>query len=220
MKQTIIAILLSCIGQLTYAQDIFKEYLFSVDHILEHRVALVLSEEQEKQIRQLHNNSIPEFNNMKWDLDAEVVRLTEMISKSSVEVSASVEQLEKILRMENQVKVLKMQTLLEIKNVLSPDQQDLLMELDDGETDTYTFISSVNEDPRVTIRVSGYADKSKNEEPLFVIDYGNRVEEVAKVPKNISPDDIKSIEVLKGESARKIYGDKGKNGVVVIKLKE
>lgn len=32
-------------------------------------------------------------------------------------------------------------------------------------------------------------------------------------------DDIESIEVLKGESANKKYGEKGKNGVVVIKKK-
>ena len=38
-------------------------------------------------------------------------------------------------------------------------------------------------------------------------------------PKSLHPDMIESISVLKGEAAIKTYGDKGKNGVIVITLK-
>ena len=37
---------------------------------------------------------------------------------------------------------------------------------------------------------------------------------------DMSPDKIKSINVLKGESAIKKYGDKGKNGVIEITTKK
>lgn len=50
--------------------------------------------------------------------------------------------------------------------------------------------------------------------PLFIVD-GKEI----KTIENIKPDDIESINVLKGESATKIYGEKGKNGVVIITLK-
>jgi TonB-dependent SusC/RagA subfamily outer membrane receptor len=50
---------------------------------------------------------------------------------------------------------------------------------------------------------------------LFIID-GKEV----KGLKNIRSDDIESISILKDESARKLYGDKGKNGVIVIKTKK
>jgi bla regulator protein BlaR1 len=50
---------------------------------------------------------------------------------------------------------------------------------------------------------------------LFIID-GKGV----KGLKNIKSDDIESITILKDESARKLYGDKGKNGVIVIKTKK
>jgi bla regulator protein BlaR1 len=50
---------------------------------------------------------------------------------------------------------------------------------------------------------------------LFIID-GKEV----KGLKNIKSDDIESITILKDESARKLYGDKGKNGVIVIKTKK
>jgi len=38
--------------------------------------------------------------------------------------------------------------------------------------------------------------------------------------KNIATDDIQSINVLKDKSATELYGEKGKNGVVIIRLKE
>jgi TonB-dependent SusC/RagA subfamily outer membrane receptor len=56
-----------------------------------------------------------------------------------------------------------------------------------------------------------------DEKPLFVLD-GKIISEDQL--KNIKPDDIKSIEVLKDESAKAVYGEKGKNGVVIIKLKK
>jgi TonB-dependent SusC/RagA subfamily outer membrane receptor len=37
--------------------------------------------------------------------------------------------------------------------------------------------------------------------------------------EEISPDDIESISVIKGASAIELYGDKGKNGVIIITLK-
>jgi hypothetical protein len=38
--------------------------------------------------------------------------------------------------------------------------------------------------------------------------------------KGIDPNDIESIDVLKGKAAEAIYKDKGKNGVIVYKLKK
>ena len=58
---------------------------------------------------------------------------------------------------------------------------------------------------------------NKDEKPLFVVDdkiIGN--DDITK----IKPNDIKSITVLKDESATKLYGEKGKNGVVIIKMKK
>ena len=38
--------------------------------------------------------------------------------------------------------------------------------------------------------------------------------------EDISPNDIESISVIKGASAFELYGDKGKNGVIIITLKQ
>ena len=56
---------------------------------------------------------------------------------------------------------------------------------------------------------------SKGPKPLYIVDG----EEVKKL-KSTNPDEIESINVLKGKAARKKYGRKGKNGVVEIITKE
>ena len=55
-----------------------------------------------------------------------------------------------------------------------------------------------------------------DQEPLIVLD-GIIIK--SDIKNNISPDDIESIDVLKGEKATEKYGDKGKNGVVEITSK-
>ncbi|QNA43285.1 M56 family metallopeptidase [Lacibacter sediminis] len=62
----------------------------------------------------------------------------------------------------------------------------------------------------------GFKNGIKPELVLYILD-GKEVnyDEVSKV----EPDDIESVSVLKGESAEKAYGVKGKNGVIIIKTK-
>lgn len=57
----------------------------------------------------------------------------------------------------------------------------------------------------------------EGESPLIVID-GEVQDEAAM--KALSPDDIATIDVLKGDSATKAYGEKGANGVIKIRLKK
>lgn len=54
-----------------------------------------------------------------------------------------------------------------------------------------------------------------NNDVLYIVD-GKEVKNLKKV----SGDDIRSISVLRDEAARKLYGDKGKNGVILITTKK
>ena len=58
--------------------------------------------------------------------------------------------------------------------------------------------------------------KSSNDNPLIVVD--GKIETAAKMD-DFDPNNIQSINVLKGESATKKYGKKGEKGVVEITLK-
>jgi outer membrane receptor for ferrienterochelin and colicin len=54
-------------------------------------------------------------------------------------------------------------------------------------------------------------------DPLYIVD-GKEISRDDM--KDILPDDIEKVEVLKGEKATEKYGDKGENGVILIFLKK
>ena len=56
----------------------------------------------------------------------------------------------------------------------------------------------------------------KGEEPLIIIDGKEAMEKDAL--SKLAPDHIKSISVLKDKSAQVVYGDKGKNGVIIVEM--
>ncbi|MGA9239597.1 TonB-dependent receptor plug domain-containing protein, partial [Robiginitalea sp.] len=67
-----------------------------------------------------------------------------------------------------------------------------------------------------TVRLRGVNSINGNTSPLFIID-GTPVDEDNF--RSINPQDIASIDVLKDAGATAIYGNRGANGVVVIKTK-
>ncbi|UZD22028.1 Spy/CpxP family protein refolding chaperone [Algoriphagus halophytocola] len=70
--------------------------------------------------------------------------------------------------------------------------------------------------PKVSVMVAG---TDENEKPVFYLDSKDGYKEIKDL-KKIQPNQIESMEVLKGNSAIEKFGDKGKNGVIIIKLKE
>ncbi|MDG1571986.1 SusC/RagA family TonB-linked outer membrane protein [Robiginitalea sp. M366] len=67
-----------------------------------------------------------------------------------------------------------------------------------------------------TVRLRGVNSINGNTAPLFIVD-GTPVDETNF--RSINPQDIESISVLKDAGATAIYGNRGANGVVVIKTK-
>ncbi|WP_373522446.1 hypothetical protein [Aquiflexum sp.] len=55
--------------------------------------------------------------------------------------------------------------------------------------------------------------------PTYYLKTKNGVKEIFSFD-DISPDDIESISVIKGPNAFELYGDKGKNGVIIMTLKQ
>ena len=75
-----------------------------------------------------------------------------------------------------------------------------------------------NSSPYIVTR--GWEGKPYNSliKPLYIVD--GEIDEDSTLLKKISPDDIQSISVLKGESAMNAYGFKGRNGVISIQTKK
>lgn len=68
-----------------------------------------------------------------------------------------------------------------------------------------------------TVVLRGYGSINGNIEPLYVID-GMPI--TAENFKSIDPNDIESISVLKDAGATSIYGNRGANGVIIVKTKK
>ncbi|RAJ87718.1 iron complex outermembrane receptor protein [Chitinophaga dinghuensis] len=64
----------------------------------------------------------------------------------------------------------------------------------------------------VVIRDANTSMASRNYDPLHSVDYGTGI-------NDINPDDIESIDILKGAKATALYGEKGANGVMMITTK-
>ncbi|PWL32178.1 hypothetical protein [uncultured Roseivirga sp.] len=71
------------------------------------------------------------------------------------------------------------------------------------------------------IRITNQSDNLESKNPLYTINLDGKTISLGKFGtlENIDPNWISSINVLKGQSAYSLYGNKGKDGVVIIDLK-
>ncbi len=73
-----------------------------------------------------------------------------------------------------------------------------------------------SEDAKVSVRMGQDGLVGENA-PLIILD-GKSIKREALV--NMDPNNIASINVIKGKSAIAVYGDQAKNGVIIIVLKD
>lgn len=78
--------------------------------------------------------------------------------------------------------------------------------------------SSVNGSGKSTVYIQT-SPNSPGTTPLYYLKTKDGLKEFSSF-ENINPDDIQSIEVLKDETAQARFGEKGKNGVIIITLKD
>ena len=79
-----------------------------------------------------------------------------------------------------------------------------------------TLIASKENSRTVVIKMDAAGGANNGQKPLYVLDGEIISESIMKV---IDPNKIEAINVLKGPSATSLYGDKGKDGVIMITTK-
>ncbi|MBT1710336.1 hypothetical protein KK062_18965 [Fulvivirgaceae bacterium PWU5] len=218
-KQTLILLMLLAATYVVPAQDIFQQKLYAPELVLKYREETGLSNDQVEKIKTLYSSELTVYNNKKWDLDAAMVKLEQMISGPSVDTKAANAQLEKCLTLETEIKKMKLSMLITIKNLLTPAQQTKLDAHKDEPMSESSITTSLNDNQRVVVRVR-QGPEAGSKKPLYVIVNGDTRKTADDMPADINPDSIESIEVLKGESAASVYGKWGENGVIIVKLKK
>ncbi|MDF2158856.1 Spy/CpxP family protein refolding chaperone [Algoriphagus sp. CAU 1675] len=229
MKKTLL-LLFTLIAGISQAQDILKANFYSVDRIMEMREQLKLTDNQATNIKKIHAENAGQFSELKRDLDQETRKLRDLLEGEKINQSAVSRQLDAVLNLENQLKRHQLNTLVAIKNQLTEEQKEILNKptmiriKGSASTEPVTIVDGVplassvsgtaGSSPKVAVSVNG-----NGEQPLYFIETKTGLKKVNSF-SNINPKDINSMSVLKGEEALKKYGVEGKNGVVIITLKQ
>lgn len=229
------------------SDDPFQKNLYSADRVMDLRNKLELTEAQATKIKKLHSENAGKFSTMKWDLDDATAKLKELLDESKIDEQAAQKQMDKVLALENSLKKQQLSTMISIKNELSPEQQKILQQnnvyslssvkavgygvnstspvkIVTGSASNYrvgqplTVATSTNSSssPKLALQIAGYGQENV---PIFMLEDEDGMKQLKDI-KNINPNDIESIEVLKDKSAIDTFGEKGKNGVIIIKLKK
>ncbi|MGB0524515.1 MAG: hypothetical protein ACPGJS_16200 [Flammeovirgaceae bacterium] len=219
MKQLIVIFLLS-LSCTAWAQDSFQKELFSTNVILKYRTDLGLSDAQVTRIKKIYSDHITQFNTIKWDLDAELQELSKLLAASKVAEDAAMTKMKRVIKLEDELKLIRLGMLIKTKNALTESQQNKLKQLrTEKDMKSLSLVTAINDDQDISIVVKG--NKVSTSEPLYLIVDGKEEKKVSsRYLKSLKPSKIESITVFKGEKATKLYGNRGKNGVIVIQLKK
>lgn len=228
MKKLLILCFCLIINQ-SYAQDVFKETLYAADLVMNNRDIISLTEQQAEKIKKIHGQNAADFRALKWDLDNENKKLKNMLSGQKIEYSMVENQMDLVLSLENQLKKKQLQTLVAIKNELSESQQAELDILKYAPPSYTKLNGRVAKEP-IHTSFQSFGNSTKNivsittsseGQPIFLIRQGSQEKKVSRVDNlDLDPNGIENISVLKGNSAWDLYGEEGKNGVVIITLKK
>lgn len=238
MKKLLIVILTFFAG-LAQAQDMFSEYLYSADRVMKNRETISLTDAQAEKIKKIHSANAADFSTLKWDLDAATAKLKTLLAAPKPNQEAVQKQMDLVLSLENSLKKKQLSTLVAIKNELTESQLATLKSTKSytagdispslltndtknpvGSSITGSGINS-GTSPKVSVQVAGTATSGS---PVFFLKSRDGKDGLKKINeasmKDINPEDIDSIEVLKDKSATDKFGEDGKNGVIIITLKK
>lgn len=234
MKKFLILLLTSLTG-LTQAQDMFYESLFSADRIMKNREIISLTDAQAEKIKKIQSANASDFTTLKWDLDDATIKLKTLLAEPKPNQELVQKHMDQVLILENSLKKKQLSNLVAIKNELTENQQETLKNVKTynlagisstlppstpqfriGKPTPDTATNSKTENTNVYIQTT---PKTPNSQPLYVIktEYGHMI-----IPdvNEISPNDIVSIDVWKGDKAIEKFGQRGKNGAIIITLKK
>ena len=109
--------------------DPIGKSFFPPDMIMQNQEAVNLTESQRNSINKEMQSAQSDFVNLQWDMARESEKLKSLIENEKPSEKDVLEQLEKILAIENKVKKRQITLLIRIKNLLSHEQQEKLQQL-------------------------------------------------------------------------------------------
>ncbi|TVP51611.1 MAG: hypothetical protein EA341_04985 [Mongoliibacter sp.] len=213
------------------AQDIFQKTLFSADLVMDNREFISLTDQQAEKIKKIHSQNAGEFRSLKWDLDNENEKLKRMLLANRIDQTIVQKQMDVVLALENKLKVKQLNTLVAIKNELTESQQEELNILRNNPSNERKLFGTVVKGSEKSVATSkGKEQGSKSGvsitsniegETIIIVRQDGKEKKFKRSDQmGIDQNSIETISVYKGSTAWEMYGEEGKNGVVVITLKK
>jgi Spy/CpxP family protein refolding chaperone len=111
------------------ATDDIAQNLFAPELVFKYRQDIALDEAQSKSLKDLVQKAQSRFLDLQWDMQAEAGKLAQLLRAPTIDEAAALAQVDKVLGMEREVKKAQLSLLIRIKNLLTPAQQQKLVEL-------------------------------------------------------------------------------------------
>lgn len=110
-------------------QDPLARFLFPPELVMSHQQAIGLSDRQRTAIQQDLQRAQGKFTDLQWRMSADAEKLTRLLQAAPIDETQVLEQVDRILNTERDVKRTQLSLLIRIKNTLSPEQQTKLSEI-------------------------------------------------------------------------------------------
>ena len=125
----LVMLLLILIGAFqSYAQentgkDPLQAYLFPPELVMQHQNDIDLKKEQKDALMVIVEEAQKKFSRLQWDLQAEVGSMQKLLAEPKVNEMKMLEQLDKVLDQERNIKRVQITLMVRVKNLLTDDQK-------------------------------------------------------------------------------------------------
>jgi Spy/CpxP family protein refolding chaperone len=123
--------------------DPFAAVLFTPELIMQHARTIRLTDEQRTTITRYIEQLQSRVITMQWQLTEQVQALRETLARPRVAQDRAIDQLNRVLDTEKDIKKAHLEMLIRIKNVLRPEQQTELARLRDAAAERRDFESGI-----------------------------------------------------------------------------
>ncbi len=113
-------------------QDPLGDSIFPPDLIMSHQRELALTDEQKAFMRGEIQRTTTRFNELQWQLQDAMESLHQIMKANTVNEQLALQQLDKVLESEREIKRMHMELAIRLKNRLTPDQQNKLQTMRQG----------------------------------------------------------------------------------------
>ena len=109
--------------------DPLARYLVPPDLIMAHSTELNLAERQRAAIKSEVQKAQSKFIDMQWDMKEETEKMVRLLQQTPADEARILEQADKVMALEREIKKTQLSLLIRIRNVLTADQMARLEEI-------------------------------------------------------------------------------------------